>query len=131
MQMTRIAVLLAASLGIVDPSQAQEVTLACSGFFTSYEPPAPQSSTDGLSILLNLKTGKARTIVGDMTIIKTMPDVLVYSQPLVEGELVTGKTSASINRITGRTSIWRDRDAKPDQPIFLYELTCRLSRRMF
>jgi hypothetical protein len=64
-------------------------------------------SISGLSILLNLRTGKVRTLLGDMTVIKDGSDEVVSSQPLVEEGRVTGKTITSINRITGQTSILR------------------------
>jgi hypothetical protein len=53
MQMIRAVLLLATSLGLLQPAHAQEVTLACSGTLTSYEPPVPESPISGLSILLN------------------------------------------------------------------------------
>ncbi len=130
MQMMRGAVLLATSLGLLEPTHAQEITLACSGTYTSYQPPVPESSISGLSILLNLRTGKVRTLLGDMTVTKDGSDEIVSSQPLVEEGRVTGKTITSINRITGQTSILRVRD--PNQnPVFHYQLTCRPARRMF
>ncbi len=128
--MIRGVVLLAASLGLLEPTHAQEITLACSGTLTSYEPPVPESPISGLSILLNLRTGKVRTLLGDMTIIKDGPDEVVSSQAFIEEGLVTGKTRTSINRITGQTSISRVRNANQN-PVFIYQLTCRHARRMF
>ncbi len=58
--MIRGVVLLAASLGLLEPTHAQEITLACSGTYTSYQPPAPVSSISALPILLKRK-GRANS----------------------------------------------------------------------